>query len=357
MIIERYIIKKCLFNTFLVLFSCVMLFAVFTILGESSDIGKGNFTIFSMGVYITALMPSFAYLLMPLAVLIGVMLGMLSLVNYSEYAIIRTSGVSLKKITAILFIFGAFFSVLTFTLGELVAPNADHFAKVYKMTKLRQLVSTNLHSGIWSKDGYNTFINIKQVMPDNTILGVNIFYYNESLVLQQYISAIEGSFDANTKVWNLKNVAVLDYTKQNIEAVKFQNYSWKTSIDPAYFNILVIAPEDMSIFALLKYMHHLEQANQSINRYEIAFWNKLIYPIACLSMALLAIAFVPNNRRNVNLAAKLTVGIIIGVAFFFVSKLVGYMALLFAWNPIASSLTPTTLLFISGWYFILRKES
>ena len=55
-----------------------------------------------MLIYIIILMPNYVYLLMPLAILIGVMISMLSLVNYSEYAIIRTSGVSLRKIMIIL---------------------------------------------------------------------------------------------------------------------------------------------------------------------------------------------------------------------------------------------------------------
>lgn len=356
MIIERYIFRKCLFHTILVLFAFVMLFAVFTILGELGNVGKGNFTMAAMLIYVMALAPSFTYLLVPLAVLIGVMLGMLSLVNYSEYAIIRTSGVSLRRITAILAVYGMLFTGVTFLLGEMVAPQADHFAKTYKITKLKELVSTNLQSGIWSKDGKNTFVNIKQVMPNDTILGINVFYYSESLQLQKYIFANEGDFDKNNKQWILKNVTVNEYTPSGIITTNVATKKWQTSIDPSYFSILVIAPEEMSAFALLKYIRHLEDNNQSIRRYDIAFWGKLIYPIACLSMALLAIAFIPNNRRSVNLGSKLFLGIIIGVSFFFVTKLVGYMAVLFSWDPILSAIGPTALLFACGWYFILRKD-
>ncbi|MFN8770434.1 MAG: LPS export ABC transporter permease LptG [Neisseriaceae bacterium] len=356
MIIERYIFKKCLFNTFLVLFAFVMLFAIFTILSELGSIGKGNFTMFSMLIYITALVPSFTYLLLPLAVLIGVMLGMLSLVNYSEYAIIRTSGVSLRRITAILTTYGLIFAIITLILGEMVAPQADHFAKAYKISKLKELVSTNLQSGIWSKDGQNTFVNIKQVMPNDTILGINVFYYNEELQLQKYMYANEGEFNKATRVWHLKNVTINEYTPNGIISSTKANKEWQTSIDPTYFSVLVVAPEEMSAFALMKYISHLEDNNQSVRRYDIAFWGKLIYPIACLSMALLAIAFIPNNRRNVNLGSKLFVGIIVGVSFFFVNKLVGYMAVLFSWNPVLSAIGPTAILFACGWYFILHKE-
>lgn len=354
--LTRYIIKKCLFNTFLMLLAVVMLFAIFSILGELGDVGKGSYTTSSMLFYIVLLIPNSVYLLMPLAVLIGVMLGMISLVNYSEYAIIRTSGMSLKKITTILFAFGCAFSIFTFLFGEFVGPEANHYAQVYKMEKLKQIVSTNLHSGIWSKDGEDSYVNIKQVMPDNTIVGVNIFTYDDNLKLSYLKSGDEGRYDESRHVWIFSHVTTYDYTGQNIVKTDIANYEWRTAIEPSYFNVLVIPPEDMSALALVSYISHLERNHQSTQRYQIAFWNKLLYPLACISMALIALAFIPNNRRNINLSSKIFIGILIGVAFFFVTRLIGFMALLFAWNAIISSLTPTLVLFLFGWYFVLRKE-
>lgn len=354
--IAKYILKKCLINTLMILGACVLLFAIFSILGQIGDIGKGNFTTLYMLVYILMLVPNYIYLLMPIAILIGVMVSMLGLVNYSEYAIIRTSGVSLHRIMGILLFFGVIFSLITFTLGEFVAPLANHYAQVYKKIKTHELLEAQLHSGIWSKDQNNSFVNIKQIMPDNTILGVSIFNYDCDLNLQTYITALDGKFDDQNKVWILHKLHKVDYTHQNIIKTTFDNYTWKTSIEPSYFNVLIIAPEDMSALALIEYMHHLELNKQSVQRYEIAFWGKLLYPIACISMSLIALAFTPNNRRNINLASKLFIGILIGVAFFFTTKLIGFMALLFHWNAILSALTPTVLLFVVGWFFVMRKE-
>jgi len=355
-LISRYIFKKCLFNTLLMLVAFIMLFAIFNILGQIGDVGKGSFNTQALLIYTLLIIPNYIYLLMPLAVLIGVMLSMLSLVNYSEYAIIRTSGMSLKKITAILFSFGILFSLITFIFGELIGPEANHYAQVYKMEKTKQIISTNLHSGIWSKDGENSFVNIKQVMPDNTILGVNIFRYNEHLKLQYFIQASEGKYDETNQVWVLNQANIYDYTGQNITQKIEKDYKWKTAIEPSYFNVLVIPPEDMSALGLIKYIEHLKSNNQSTQRYQIAFWGKLLYPIACISMSLIGLAFIPNNRRNINLGTKLFAGILIGVAFFFVTRLIGFMALLFGWNAIISALMPTVILFTLGWYFVLRKE-
>lgn len=354
--ITRYIFKKCLFNTLLMLVAFIMLFSIPNIIGEFGDVGKGEYTIVSMLLYTVLQIPNFMYLLMPLAILIGIMLAMLNLVNYSEYAIIRTSGVSLSKIMFILLSYGFIFSLITLALGEFVAPISNNYAQVFKKSKMHQTVSTKLRTGIWSKDGENGFINIKKIMPDSTISGVNILHYDDKLKLQEYLTADKGYFDTNKNAWVLDNVIRYDYTKLNVESSQMTNYVWKTTIEPKYFNVLVIEPDEMSALGLLHYMQHLQVNNQSIHRYNIAFWGKLVYPFACVSMALIALAFIPNNRRNINLGTKLFAGIIIGVAFYFTTKLVGFMAILFDWNAVLSALLPTLILFSAGGYFVLRKK-
>lgn len=355
-LISRYILTKCLLNTCVMAFVFVLLFSIFSVLGQIGDLGKGNFDIISMIIYIILQVPNYLYLLMPLAILIGVMLAMLSLVNYSEYAVIRTSGISMKQIIGILLSFGICFSIITFFIGEVLAPNAKHYADVFKITKTQRSVSTQLRSGIWSKDGANSFVNIKQVMPDNTILGINIYNYDDKLNLENYIQAVSGEFNKKTQKWLLYKVNKYNYSGQNIENMYSDNYVWTTSITPDYFSVLVIPPEDMSAFGILKYIRHLQENKQSSQRYEIAFWNKLLYPISCISMSLIALLFIPNNRRNINLGSKLFIGILIGLSFFFMTRLIGFLALLFNWNAILSALTPTTILFVAGWYFVLRKQ-
>lgn len=355
-LISRYMFKKCLFNTSVMLLSFVMLFALFNVIGQLNELGKGDYTLSAMLYYTLLQMPNFLYLLMPLGILIGVMIGMLSLVSFSEFAIIRTSGISLRHIMIVLLTFGTIFSVLTFLLGEFIAPAANNYAQFYKKSKTHEVVSTQLASGVWSKDGDNTFVNISQILPDASILGVSVLVYDKDLKLIQTVDATRGSFDYKQRIWTLENAKVNDYTPNKIISKTYPDYKWKSSIEPKYFNVLIIAPEDMSAFGLLRYMHHLNQNHQNTKRYQIAFWSKLLYPIACITMSLIALAFIPNNRRSVNLGTKLFVGILIGVSFFFSTRLIGFMALIFNWNPILSAVLPTTVLLSAGWYFVMRKE-
>lgn len=358
-LISTYILKKCLLNTSMLLMAFSIIYSIVNAINELGSIGKGSYNALAMSIYLCALLPSYIYLLIPLAVLIGVMTTMLGLVKNSEYAIMRTSGVSLKDITKILAIFGIIFAATTFTLGEIIAPHASHFAKVYKLNKMNERISTELSSGIWSKDGEANIINIKQIDQNDSqyITGLQIFTYAPNQELQQYITAPDADYDHKRKGWILHNAQRQVYLGGKIIIQHSPQLFWPSTVDPSYFNVLVISPEDMPALGLIKYIRHLRHNNQATNRHEIALWNKLLYPIACISMAFIAVGFIPNNGRNINLSTKLFLGIIIGVTFFFTNKLVGYMAIIFNWNPILSATIPTLLLFGSGWIVILKKEN
>lgn len=358
-LISRYILKKCLLNTAMLLFAFSIIYTIVNAIPELGDVGKGSYTTSAMFIYLGALLPSYIYLLIPLAVLIGVMSTMLGLVKNSEYAIIRTSGVSLKDITKILAIFGIIFAIFTFALGELIAPEAGHFAKVYKLNKMDEQLSTALSSGVWSKDGEHNIINIKRINQNDStrISGIQIFSYDKAQQLQSYVSAESGIWQDNTHSWLLQQATRYQYLPDSVQISKIPELAWKSSIDPTYFSVLVISPEDMPAFSLMKYIGHLKNNHQATNRHEIAMWNKLLYPIACISMAFIAVGFIPNNGRNINLSSKLFVGILIGVAFFFTNKLIGYLAVIFSWNPILSATIPTIILFGIGWLVIIKKEA
>ena len=73
-------------------------------------------------------------------------------------------------------------------------------------------------------------------------------------------------------------------------------------------------------------------------------------------MALVALAFTPQQRRHGQLGIRLFAGICLGVAFHFVNRLFGHLGLLYDWNPILSATLPTLLFLIAGVAIIARQE-
>ena len=73
--------------------------------------------------YVVLSVPGHVYEIIPLAVLIGAMYTVGELSQNSEFTVMRSSGLSIRKIAGSLIYVGIFFGFLTFIIGDLISPN------------------------------------------------------------------------------------------------------------------------------------------------------------------------------------------------------------------------------------------
>ena len=76
---------------------------------------------------------------------------------------------------------------------------------------------------------------------------------------------------------------------------------WVSDLNPALLSVLAIAPDRMSALALWRYTSHLKENAQNANRYELALWKKVVYPLAIIVMLMLAVGFYIMNGLFSNL--------------------------------------------------------
>ena len=69
-------------------------------------------------------------------------------------------------------------------IGEYLAPRAELQAQRIKMTALSDKVALKTRYGFWSRDE-NSFINIRQILPDRVLADVSIYQYDDSQRLQR----------------------------------------------------------------------------------------------------------------------------------------------------------------------------
>ncbi len=354
-LIPRYINRQLFKTTLFTLMALIGVYSLFEIINEVSRVGQGSYTIGVMLSYIGLLMPTRAYEIMPLAVLIGGMITMSQLASHSEYTVIRTSGVSIYQTGFILLKFGLVFALLAITLGEFIAPTTQEMGQRLRLDAINTSVSIKHKSSIWVKDNSH-FINIGTLEPGGDIRSLKVYKYNEKNELQESMFAEHGHFLEKEGLWQLNNVAISQLTPDKITVQNYKTYRWRSIVEPNILNVLLVVPEQMSALNLTYYINHLHKNRQQTRRYEIALWGKLFYPLACISMALIALAFTPQQRRQGALGVRLFFGICLGVGFHFFNRFCGYLGLLYAWNPVLVSTIPTLLFLIVGLFIISRQE-
>jgi lipopolysaccharide export system permease protein len=83
-----------------------------------------------------------------------------------------------------------------------------------------------------------------------------------------------------------------------------------------------------------------EQANE---RYQILFWKKALYPLACLVMMALALPFAYLHARAGGVSFRVFGGIMLGIGFVLLNNLAGHVGLLRGWVPWVAAATPSFL--------------
>ncbi len=343
-VLKRYLFREITASTALIFTALLMLFAFLDLIHELGELGNGNYRLSQIMAYVVLSIPGHIYELFPIAVLIGTLFALAQLVANSEYTVMRASGVSVSRMVLTLVEIGLLFSLLTFVVGEFVAPPVEQFAQRLRAQSITGVIAQEFRSGLWVKDEYS-FVNVAQVLPNSILQGVTVYEFDNSHRLRAISLARRGDYVGNNS-WRLSDVVQTTFVDDKVAVNRISEASWHSVLEPNLLGVLLIAPEQMSATNLYAYIQHLRENNQQASRYETAFWNKLFYPFAVLVMMVLALPFAYYQQRAGGVGGKVFAGIMLGIGYAMLGRLFTYLALLRNWPPFLSAVTPT-LLFLS----------
>jgi lipopolysaccharide export system permease protein len=340
-IIKRYLSAEITTSTLLVFAALLMLFSFLDLIHELGELGKGGYRLPLILAYVALSVPGHVYELFPIAALIGTLFALAQLVANSEYTVMRVSGVSIPRMALTLVQVGLLFSVLTFVIGEFIAPPAEQFAQQLRARAITGVIAQEFRSGLWVKDE-RSFVNVAQVLPDSVLLGVKIYEFDTEHRLRRISLAQRGEYRQNN-LWHLRDVVQTNFEDNTTTVKRIAEADWRSVLEPGLLSVLLVMPEQMSAWALYSFVQHLRENNQQTSRHEIAFWNKLIYPFAVLVMMVLALPFAYYQQRAGGVGGKVFAGIMLGIGFGMLGRLFTYLGLLRDWPPFWSAILPTLM--------------
>jgi lipopolysaccharide export system permease protein len=339
--LTRYIGREVLASILLIFSALVMLFAFFDLIHELGDVGRGGYTITAALLFVALQLPARMYELFPVATLIGTLFGLAQLVSSSEYTVMRASGASLIQVGWALFRIGIPLAFVTFLAGEFVAPQAAFLSqKVRAVARgdTTRIVAQQFQSGFWFKQD-QTFVNIRSVLADLTLVGVRIYEFDKDLRLKAVRNAESGTFMGNGQ-WRLRTVKTTEISPTATRVTEADDYEWDTVLRPSLLTVYQVAPEKLELNTLWDNMRVLGTGAQKTARFEIAFWNKVFYPVAVLVMMIVALPFSYFQRRQGGVGFRMFAGTILGLTFFLAGRLFSNLGVLNDWPPLFSAAFP-----------------
>ncbi len=259
-IIRRYLSAEITASTLLVFAALLMLLALFDLIHELGELGKGGYRLPHIIAFVLLSVPGHVYELFPIAALIGTLFALAQLVANSEYTVMRVSGVSIPRMAFTLLEVGLLFSALTFVIGEFIAPPAEQFAQQLRAKAITGVIAQEFRSGLWVKDD-RSFVNVAQVLPDSVLLGVKIYEFDADHRLRKISLAQRGEYRQNN-TWRLLDIVQTHFGDANTTVNRMTEADWRSALDPGLLSVLLVVPEQMSAWALYSYVQHLRENNQ-----------------------------------------------------------------------------------------------
>lgn len=345
-IYERHLAREIYGATLLVLAGFLGLFAFFDLIQQMEDVGKSGYELRHALGYVTLTLPGRTYELLPIAVLIGSLYSLTLLARHSEITVLRASGLSTKALLISLAKIGSVFVLATFVVGDFVAPPAERAAQQLRLTAMSRMVGQELRSGIWLKDG-QSFINVREVLPDTTLRGIRIYEFDEKYRLHSLSEAESGTY-VPPDHWHLVNVAQTRFGGNRPETSIHPELKWSSALNPDLLSVLIVSPDKMSAITLFQYIRHLSNNQQKSERYEIALWKKLFYPLATLVMMALALPFAYKHDRVSAVSVKVFAGVMLGILFQMLNGMFAHLGVLNSWRPLVAAITPSIMFLLAA---------
>jgi lipopolysaccharide export system permease protein len=377
-ILQRYFAVNIAQAVTFVLVAFLALIAFMDLTAELPSVGKGGYMLQHAMLYVLLLLPGHVYEVMPVAALIGTIYTMAQFASSSEFTIMRASSMSTQMAAGMLFKIGIVFVLITFVFGELITPRTAPMAERLRLSAKGSTLSQEFRSGMWTKDIVHAdgvtgpvtgsrFFNVRQIRTDGQLVDLRLYEFDNSMRMRSLITAASATFSGN-QTWRLADVtetrftnsrvlpapgaarpagaSVLDTFGQETSAVatrKLASLDLVSEITPKILSVSRSDPERMSANELAVYTRHLSENRQETERFKIAFWKKLIDPLAIFVLMALALPFAYLHTRSGGVSLKIFIGIMIGVGFILLNSLFSHLGLLSTWPPFLTAVAPSLL--------------
>jgi lipopolysaccharide export system permease protein len=342
-ILDRYIIGRILALTGLVMAVIITLAVLFTFISEQGDTGTGHYG--SLDAFWFALMsvPQQAWELLPIGALIGSLLGLGGLASGSELTVARAAGVSVRRLALAAFIAGVLLIGVEVILGELLAPPLQQVARHQKAFE-RFADATFEGGAAWVRDG-NQILDVEQSQDGEVHGGMLIFELSADHHLLAVGRAARALPGTNHR-WVLHGYAESRFAADQVTAASEGVRTLDSNVSGQFLHLAMSEPGELASAALWSLVRYYRANSLDPKPYLFAFWSRIARTGAIAFAVLLAIPFVLGPLRSAGTGARLLLGLLLGLGFFFLQRFIESGTIVFNLDPVILAWLPTAILVV-----------
>lgn len=353
-VLTGYIVREILKGSFISLLLLLTLFNLFTFSDELSDLGKGGYGLKQIFYYLALTSPTVFYELMPASALLGSLFILGAMGNNHELIAMRAAGLSVFGIIKSVLLAGVVLVAISVLVGEFVAPDAEKKAQLLKATVDGKKVMLNDLYGLWLREG-KRFINVRQILDNGNLVDISIYDTDDQQHLYQATHAEQAIFLGNQQ-WQLEHIKQSIISTEQMRSITLDQQPLKSAIVPDLLKLAVVNPNNLSLIDLAKYVDFLKDNHQKSQQFELALWGRVVNPLVTFIMLLVSAPFVIGIKRGISVGGRMLIGVVIGMGFNIIDKIVGHLGLIYEFNPPFVAFMPSLIMLTLAIYAIRRVQ-
>ncbi|MEX2131892.1 MAG: LPS export ABC transporter permease LptG [Pseudohongiellaceae bacterium] len=353
--IDRHIGKTVMLAMLVVIILTTLVELVFSI---ADELGGRNqtYTLIHVLVFVLQTTPTRMYELLPFSALSGALIGLGILASNNELVVIQSAGIQTWRIVWAAMKPTLAIMVFSLLLGEYLAPPLEQNAQSNRAVLQSGTNTIGSSRGNWQKIG-NEFIHINAIAPGGEqLFGVARYRIDDrrELVSSSFAESAEFIQNSQGDYWRLFNVVETLIGTAQIATQHYLQVDWRVDLSPELLSVLLVQPERQSISGLYRFARYFENEGLEAGNYFLAFWKKLLQPLATGALVLLAISFVFGPLREATMGYRIFIAISIGLAFTIAQKLLEPVSLLYGISPVVAVLIPILVCILIGSVMLYR---
>jgi len=339
-ILDRYLWKSVLVGLIMAWFALTILVIFFDFISESGNLNE-NYSGLQAFIYLLYSVPNRLYELFPTAMLLGTLLGLGNLAASSEFIAMRAAGISIVNIIISVLKLGLVLVLAVFLLGEFVVPKTDLAGRNFKSSLQNKNIVMVSGASLWVKD-QERILHIGQVWSQDKLTDVTIYTPGKNYSELKKLTHVQ-TVTKQQQGWLLESLIEQKFSEEGVSTEKIDRKVEPHFLNPKLIAIASVNPEQLSIIELAALIHHQKENSLTTDKFELAYWKRFSAPFAALVMLFLAMPFLFGSQRGGGAGQRVFIGIIAGIAFFLINKVLSQLGTVYGFPPMVSAFSPSVL--------------
>ncbi len=320
-IIDRYILREFFRIFFMSMIVMIAFYEMVTFIDMAGYFFKFKATFDMIIRYLAFKVPMGLFHVTPICVLLASVLTIGSLSRNSELVAMKSTGMSMLRVSMPIIVAGAIISGISFANSEYIFPTSARETKRIYYDEIKKQSRNSLFSGdrFWYKADDGAIWNIGHIdQVSATLRDLSVYRFNKanSKIIKR-ASASEGKMLDGK--WKFKNYVELTFN----ESGGFDQQRWDERTFPADMvptedlTQVKLDPEEMNLQQMQGYIKDIKTKGYDATKYVVDVHSKIGFPLISFVMPFLAIPLGARSSRSGGALIGIGVAVVIGVIFWF----------------------------------------